>query len=402
MSVENDIRLSLLSQTEGSVGDNEKASMAVHCEPDVYNTLREYLVSNKDYYMHACISGIIWPTGKDNLKHSLTKYNLRYRVWAIYLHLTLTISTLGIIIFGFIALFDYNTDQSAVVLFCQTVGIVIQNLVLYPAVVYLRKIIDTKRSIDPDVYNTAFGESMIIGRRMRWFCMICLLAYATLVVTSLSSDDSSPLTIFIIIIYIILLTPTQYFLCGILTFLILEQRISLHTVRMLGNAVEKQELTRASYFEARNSIDERDRQTPISILIFYALINFVLSLILIFTFNESGIEMTTLSLIMYIFYVAVIFGKESVVIVILLLEIVHVNEKCDTITKNIARNEWGDTDTLEVKERQRLAVYAAVKEFPAGSTIFYIRPSKLQVTIQLLSMVAGAMAAVFWAFALKP
>lgn len=400
--MENDIRLSLLSHPELNTCDHELASMAVHADGDQFTTVREYLVANKEFYMHACISGIIWPTGEDNLKHSLTKHNLRYRVWAIYLHLTLAISTLGIFIFGFIALFSYKTDQSPIVLFCQTIGIVIQNAVLYPAVILLRRVIDTKRRIDPEVYHSAFGDSMIIGRRMRWFCMICLLAYATLVVTSLSSDDSSPITVFIIIIYILLLTPTQYFLCGILTFLIMEQRISLHTVQMLGKAVEKQELTRATYFDARNSIDERDRQTPISILVFCALINFILSLILIFTFNESGIEMTTLALVMYIFYVAVIFGKESVVIVLLLLEIVHVNEKCDILTKSIAKSEWGDAGNTEVKERQRLALYAAVKEFPVGSTIFYIRPSKLQVTIQLLSMVVGAMAAVFWAFALKP
>lgn len=356
-------------------------------------TVREFLTQNKKFYVYACITGIIWPNGSDNAAHSLTKHNLRYRIWSCYLVTALFASTMIMLIVG-ILLLGYTQDVGGAV-FCETIGMVLQNIVLYPAVVYLRREMDNKRDIDVAVYTQAFDYGLVIGRRVFIVCMLLLISLTVANIVKIQKDPS-PYADMLVIVYALLLTPTQYYLCGILAFLVMEQRVSLHTMKSLQAAAESETLTRHDYFVAREGIDSRDRHTPINLLISSAMINFIISLLLFFAMAD--VKMSKGFLCLNIFYVFAIFGKQFIMLVIILLEVVKVNEKCDMMVKSIAKYDWGGG--VEANERQRLSLYVAVKEYPIGSTIFYIRPSKFQITIHLLSMILSAAAAVFWAFAL--
>jgi hypothetical protein len=92
-----------------------------------------------------------------------------------------------------------------------------------------------------------------------------------------------------------------------------------------------------------------------------------------------------------IFYVISGFGRQIIVLIVILLEVVKVNDIADQLLKIIVKSEWPE------KEMIRLNLYVAMAECPTGSTIFYFRPSKFQLMIQIVSSIIGMGIAIFWA-----
>ncbi len=390
------VRMSLLSNQnadlEASDKNIQKNLSVEYDQPPSPTNVREFLATNKTFYRYACITGVIWPTKTDNSESSWTKHNMRYRIWAYYLNIVLFISTVLFIGLGLNQLILVGGNIA--IIFCESVGIVLQNVLIYPMVLYLRKEMVNKREIDYAVYTEAFTHAHLIGRRVFIALMILLIIYSAMVVnTVVSSSQFTALSLAAMIMFLALLAPTQFFLCGILTFLVAEQRISMITMKSLSKQVNEQTLTRAQYFEGRESIDARDRKTPINLLIASTVINFILGLTLIFSL--SNIHQSPWVIFVDIIFIATIFGKQLGILIIILLEIVYVNEIGDIMLKAIAKEEWSE------KEQQRFALYLAVKEHPIGSTIFYIRPSKFQIMIHIGSLTISACISVFWAFLTK-
>jgi hypothetical protein len=81
----------------------------------------------------------------------------------------------------------------------------------------------------------------------------------------------------------------------------------------------------------------------------------------------------------------------------LLYEITQVNEIYEKIIATLARKDW----TRTVDQSSRFGVYIAAKEYPLGSIIFFVRPTKFELLIQFASSIVGIAIAIFWAIAFK-
>jgi hypothetical protein len=68
-----------------------------------------------------------------------------------------------------------------------------------------------------------------------------------------------------------------------------------------------------------------------------------------------------------------------------------VNEIQEIMIHHLAKTRWiGD-------ETKRLNLYLVMKELPMGSSVFFYRPTKNELLIQIASTIVGIGFAVFWA-----
>lgn len=354
-------------------------------------TLRDVISTNKLFYRWSCITGIIMPDNSyTNSKSFFFKYIVvKFRIWSFYLHFALWSHTILMTIYLiYFSLKDKRDDtRSNIVTTVQTVGTVFQNILLYPAIVYLRREMSVKREIDLKVYTEAMNYAIKLGRYMFILFTILQLTFVALEIAFL--DRNAVFSIFIIVGIIFFFTPANFFLLGLLTFLIFEQRLSLHTMETVKNKIVNKTFSYTEYFQSRESIDKRDRETPINWLIFASLTNTAMAILLLFVISEYHDSL--LGIFGDIFFILSGFGRQIAVLIVILLEIVKVNEIADQLLKILVKSEWIGN------ELTRLNLYVAMKDCPMGSTIFYFRPSKFQLTLQIGSSIIGMGIAIFWA-----
>jgi hypothetical protein len=354
------------------------------------STLKDVISGNKKFYRWSCITGIIMPNDSYQSKHYL--FNLlffRYRLWSFYLHFALCFQTIFMIVYLFYySTTSHNSERKTILTIIQSFGFVLQNILLYPAIVYLRRELLFKReNINLEVYTESLTYAIRLCRKWLFVFTAFLAVFVSLETAFL--DKSAWLSIALIIGIIIFFTPTNFFLVGLLSFLVFEQRLSFHTLNTVRDRIVAKDFTYTEYFSARESIDKRDRMTPINWLIFAALVNTVLAILLLFII--SSYPQLLLFIFGEIFYVISGFGRQIIVLIVILLEVVKVNDIADQLLKIIVKSEWPE------KEMIRLNLYVALAECPTGSTIFYFRPSKFQLMIQIVSSIIGMGIAIFWA-----
>ncbi len=144
----------------------------------------------------------------------------------------------------------------------------------------------------------------------------------------------------------------------------------------------------------RESIDKRDQTSPINWLISCAVLNSIICIVLIFCLDGITAPTVTLSAA-YLFYILVGYGRQIIILLVMLIEIAKVNEVHDNMIEAIAKVSWKDMET------EKLSLYIALKEYPIGSTMFFYRPSKIQLMLQMASAVLSVLFAIFWAFVFK-
>jgi hypothetical protein len=353
-------------------------------------TLSEIICANRTFYRWSCLTGIIQPDNSYQSTNFFFKYFVfKYRFWSFYLHFALIFQTIFMVVYLiYYATTSNDSDRKTVLTIVESFGFVLQNILLYPAIVYLRREISAKREhIDVEVYNNAMHYAVNIGRNVLILFSILLLTFVALEISFL--DKSATFSILLIIGIIVFFTPTNFFLLGLLSFLIFEQRLSLHTMEDVRNRIVDKQFSYGEYFLARESIDKRDRVTPINWLLFAALINTILAIILIFIISEYHQRM--ILIFGEIFYILSGFGRQIAVLIVILLEIVKVNEIADSLLKLLVKAEWPENELV------RLNLYVAMKDCPMGSSIFYFRPSKFQLMVQIVSSIVGMGIAIFWA-----
>jgi hypothetical protein len=357
-------------------------------------SIRDIICQTKKFYRWACITGIIMP---DNSYNSSTSFFFKYivvkfRFWSFYMHFALLFQTVFMIfyLFYYVVTKDkHDSERKIIVTTVQTIGFVLQNFLLYPAIVYLRKEILSKRDkVDKEVYTEAMNYAISIGRYIFVVFTILELTFVALECSFVASGNALFSTLLIIGI-IFFFTPANFFLLGLLTFLIFEQRISLHTMKSVEKRIIEKDFSYSEYFIARESIDKRDRMTPINWLLSAGIVNTFLAILLLFVISEYKTEI--IFIFGDIFFILSGFGRQIVVLVIILFEIVKVNEIADGLVKILVKSEWFNKDLI------RLNLYVAMKDCPMGSSIFYFRPSKFQLMLQIGSSVIGMGIAIFWA-----
>lgn len=380
-----------MSPTIGEVANNNNhENYSGDFEP-IPTTVRDFIAGNRKFYRWACLTGIIMPDNSYQAKSFFMKYIVvKFRLWSFYLHFALLFHTIFMIAYLIYYAVSYkDSDRRTIVTIVESLGYAFQNILLYPAIVYLRREFSVKREeIDIKVYTEALNYAVDIGRKALIFFSILLFTFLALEIAHL--DKGAFLSVVLVVGIVVFFTPTNFFLVGLLSFLIFEQRISLHTMGNVRNKIITKEFSYGEYFQARESIDKRDRETPINWLIFAAFINTCLAILLLFVIGEYG-KQKLLFIFWDIFYILSSFGRQITVLFVILLEIVKVNEIADSLLKLLVKSEWIG------KEIQRLNLYVAMKDCPMGSSIFYFRPSKFQLMVQIVSSMIGMGLAIFWA-----
>lgn len=355
------------------------------------SSIRDVIANNKTIYWYSCITGILKPLSSENINSSVSTINLRFRIWVSYLHLGLIASTLIMITLGVMSLTTTTEERFTVLIVCRTFGTVLQNCLLYPAIIFLRKQIDLKRDdVNRLIYEEAFEYAIIIGTKV--FALLVLL-WMLFVFAQFSEYQrlglSTSFQILIIFFELLIYSPSNFMLSGLLSFLVMEQRVSFHTMKAVQAKVEDKTLTDGIYLKAREYIDERDRVSPVNWLLSAAIFNTTFGIILVFflsQFKTSSIES-----LVDVTFVLTSYGRQTIVLIVFLLEVAKVNEIADVMLHGLAKTRWKGLET------KRLNLYVVMKECPMGSTILYYRPSKWELILQAGSSVVGIGFAIFWA-----
>jgi hypothetical protein len=353
------------------------------------SSIREVIIQNPQIYRFSCLSGIIFPEALENVEHSLSKHNLRYRMWGMYLWGAFILTTVGLIIWGFFWMGVTNAPKDRVVyMLCSTFGVAFQNIFLYPAIVYLQQEIDAKReNIDKIVYEEAFEYA---SKAAFWVGVILFVLLIMLSIIQIL-QSAAPLFASFLIIFIAIIgySPCNFMLVGVFTFLVMEQRVSYHAMNEVKEKLEKKELRDIEYLEARESIKNREKVTPINWLLSDAVISTIFGIIFVFLISRLGDN--RYGSFIGVFNVLTIFGRQTIVLVLFLLEVAKVNQIEEVMMHHLAKTRWTEDET------KRLNLYLVMKELPMGSTVFFYRPSKNELLFQIASTIIGIGFAVFWA-----
>jgi hypothetical protein len=116
-------------------------------------------------------------------------------------------------------------------------------------------------------------------------------------------------------------------------------------------------------------------------------------MIIIPTAHSNDKDAYALDVIGEIVFVLSIFGRQFVVLFNYLYEMSKVNAIADSMLEHLAKDCW-ESEKLAT----RFDLYILMKEMPLGSSLFFFRPSKLSLILQVGSTVIGVGFAIFWAF----
>jgi hypothetical protein len=104
---------------------------------------------------------------------------------------------------------------------------VAQSVLIVPAVVYLRRELTVTRPVNLQLYADAFDYALKKGQRLWVYLMLLLLAF--LLVISANVGGGWGALIFFILLFCF--TPSNCFLTGVFTFLVMEQQLSFYAMQ---------------------------------------------------------------------------------------------------------------------------------------------------------------------------
>ena len=296
-------------------------------------------------------------------------------LWVYLLHLCIIINT--IVLFG-VGIYLFVTVPSTVYneiyIWTAFVGPILQNIFLYPAVIVVRRSFFMKRQIDIRIYHEAFQYAYRIGKILLFLLTSCLIVFTAL--------DTAVTHMSLVAAMLVTFLPSVTMLVGVSTFAIMEQRISYHMIADLQHQIKSHSITFPDYLLARKSLATRDSESPINLIVAAALLNTLVCFLLLILI--AGHHLTRIQIASYCFYIIACFGKQTIVMLVILYEVMRVNEFAELLFGNIAEEEWGDD-----LEKNRISVYIGLREKPIGSTVFSVRPSKLSLLVQICSTVFG-------------
>lgn len=356
-------------------------------QPAPVSCLRDVIAKNHTFYQFACLTGIIKPVAGENA-NGWTNMNIRYRLWVNYLHVSFVAQCAVMIALA--CLIGVNSDTShQFIAICEVLGLLVQNLLLFPAIVYLRRELTASRDIDLDQYNQAFHHAMLQGRWV--FLALGTMMVLFVVFIGVGSGDAALGTALSVLLFVTCL-PSNCFLTGVFTFLVMEQRLSFFAMQRAQQGVLDRDLTEERYKAIRDSIDYRDQLNPVNWLVSAAIMNTLFAIVVIIGAHSDGDQESSVDVFINIIFVLSAFGRQLLVLLCYLHEMAQVNAIAETMLFALAKQSWGELNEV------RLNLYLLMKEMPLGSSLFFYRPSRFALFAQILSAVGGVAIAIFWAF----
>ena len=283
------------------------------------------------------------------------------------------------------------------------------------------------------------------------YCIIeisFIVMYLVLDTPTSSSMVTNTSTILVLILYFCSLPgifPSILMIFGLLSFIIIEQRISYFTMLHLRSLAMQSLLTDTDYLIAGKDMKYRDSISPMNWIIIGSGLDSALCIFMLFVFGY-GNDFPNSENIEFIVFLTLIFMQQLIILLIILYEILKVNEIIDVLFlqttkqrvvdhmkhgvtaqaviqalmlhKLLRKGESGslmkgaavelfggcslnespailDTEDLiielmqgEEKRVRRLELQLLVKEYRIGTTILFVyRPSKIELMVQMTSIV---------------
>lgn len=166
------------------------------------------------------------------------------------------------------------------------------------------------------------------------------------------------------------------FLSGASAMLIFQQRCSFKNMKKLQALVEDQTACLADFKTAKKSIKSREEITPINFILVSAAFNTIVSAIMILA-SDAG-SMIELSEVV-VFSIGII-GRQVIVLLWILWECTCINEIPDQIADEMVLTEWKGES-----ERNRISLHTAFRHSSIGSEIFFYRPNRNEILLQMLA-----------------
>jgi hypothetical protein len=307
-----------------------------------YSNFHDLIIILDQLFSISCLTGLIIPSlsslQKSSDDNKIKNKFRRYWYWVTWLHISTFIFTLAFCGFFFLDYYLYHSDSFGVVFFqfANTVGVVLQNFLLFPTVIYVRKSFFLSRRINLNEYSSVLPGTLSATKKLIW--VFNFLTF--LLVISLSVANSSN-SLFIVINAIegFFFASSNYFCGGIYFYLVLEQRVSYNKIYQLYSKLQQKQLTRQEYLEVYYELKARDEILPISLFVTIALVNTLVILVVIaqLPYYSKG----SVDVIFLILYVISVFGRQLIMLILVLYEILKVNSLSDRMIHHLSKDYWG-------------------------------------------------------------
>lgn len=299
------------------------------------------------------------------------------------------------------------------------VFMLVQSVAIYASIYIIRHVLHQPREINSsniDIYDNVIEKSLSIGLLLTQIYVVVVIIVSVFMAIYLYVYLSSVvLNIFILILYdTIVYIPLTILFGAIFSYVLFEIRMVFAFSLTIFEAILSQSLTFRQYIHQRHLQENKYRDYVINITIFQCIVNIFDNLYL--AWISSG-DILFVEVIIPSIFLA--YSRQYIILFMILYEILQVNAMGEKIRKQLASSLWKNQrqsrdinpipqssrplshdsiesntmllDTYDVNTNmERLSIYTAVKESPIGCSVFYFRPTKTQVILQMLSLVAVA------------
>ena len=274
----------------------------------------------------------------------------------------------------------------------QLIGYFLQNIFLYPCLYSINKAFQKPRSqVSAMFYKQACEFSTRQTRKLSFFLFSLSLINFALMASNMHRYNDSPTDIALSLIYFACTVfSSNFLLCGICGYLIMEQRLSNFYIHHIQAKLQTETLTDELYRMVRYHVSVRNEMAPINWLVSAGIIGIVVVIILVFV--VASMDFTKPEMCEFVFVILTNYGRQILVVFQFLWEVSKVNEIYDEMLQYLAEHNWQSP-----KEMDRCNLYMAMKELSIGTTIFYYRPTRGEVSVQVGSSILAILLASFWA-----
>ena len=392
-------------------------------------TWKELIQTNKEFYHFASWTGIIYPVMNTDTSELLDRDShgtltaigvnsprvLRIcQCWVVVFNVLAIVYVLYNIIGDLLPQHDnafnlFLMSMDTIISIVPVLAMIIGNCIVRGNILHNRKVFDGY-SLNKTQIEAAIARGILISWRLLIGFAILLAIFVIAQSINVEAQVGFSDRITAVAVSTTFLDIVVYvFGVGIYGFLVVEQRISFATMQHIQKHAIDGTLTDKMYIRIRMDMKRRDQQSPLNWVFTGTAVSVGLGggLLCAAILGGNLLQHTTLRL--FITYVVFIVSYEIVIILVLLYAILKVNEMSEDLLNKFSMRpiddilsisgdgETGDQDgvvydvetarRMDEKRFRRLELYLVMREHKVGTRIWSYRPTKLQLLLQMLSII---------------
>lgn len=361
------------------------------------SSLLKIIQCNRSAYLFLCVMGLV-PTNDSFVNLGIPKIGVF--IWNVFLFVSLVLAVLMEFIIGLGSRLDektlnsdYSVDAFVIVLF-----LLFQFGTLVYTVTRLKDEITAKHAIDEQTYSAQVKYAFRICCRVlvviSVFTLLGFFFYLAYCMTE-ERDASMSRLWFVSIptaLQPLLLIGSNFYLVGILFIVVIEERMTLMSIKRLISKVKDRTITHKEYIATQREIQSREDKLPINLLCITALLNSLFGIIIYILFANLDRSSGPYYAAYAVFVELTFFGRELLFLCLVLYEIVTINEQGRLLVQVLSESEWEECDaesgaSQSCSDKNRQSVLLAALGSPMGATIFYKQPTMGMVLFRLASTI---------------